>query len=208
MVKKNNDKEELSREEYIKKYHKGRGSEGISFDVINADTIDKLQREGRIETPKYVPKKKKVKIPKDKRWNEKQIASKILRGIQNGDSVYDISKSLVRVVGNNEASAMRRARTMTTSAECGGRLDSYRTLEAKGVIQKKVWMSTPDDRTRPTHVDIDGQERDIEERFSNGCMYPGDGSGPAEEVWMCRCTMTDHIVGFRMSDGSISKVKY
>lgn len=177
--------------------------EDISFDLVDEDTVKRLEREGKVVVPK-----KKIKIPKDKRWNEKQMGSKILQGISNGDSIRDIAKSLFKVVDNNMLSAIRNARTMTTSAENHGRLDSYKALEASGVVQKKEWMSTPDDRTRPSHIDIDGEEQDIDKPFSNGCMFPGDGRGPAEEVWMCRCTMTDHIIGFKKSDGSISYVNY
>jgi hypothetical protein len=69
-------------------------------------------------------------------------------------------------------------------------------------------MATPDDRTRPTHIDIDGEEVDIDEPFSNDCMFPGDGNGPAEEVWCCRCSMRDHIIGFMRANGSISYVEH
>lgn len=175
----------------------------ITFNMLNPYVVDRLVRDGDIELPK-----KKVSIPKDEAWNTKQMTSKLLRGIQNGDSVGAIAKSLEDVIGNNRASQLRNARTMVTSAENHGRLDSYRALAAQGVVQKKEWMSTPDDRTRPSHVDIDGEEQDLDKPFSNGCMYPGDGRGPAEEVWMCRCTMTDHIVGFKRADGSISKIQY
>lgn len=176
--------------------------ESITFNMLDKHTVEKLQRDGDIVLPK-----KKIDIPKDERWNTKQMSSKLLQGILNGDSIPKIANSLMDVIGNNRSSAVRNARTMTTSAENAGRLDSYKNLDAQGVVQKKVWMATPDDRTRPTHVDIDGEEQDINTIFSNGCMFPGDGKGPAEEVWNCRCTMRDHIVGFKRKDGSISYVK-
>lgn len=177
--------------------------EDIIFNMLSEETVDRLRRDGDIQLPK-----KKIDIPKDKRWNTKQIASKLLQGIQNGDSIPKISKSLGEVIGNNKASQVRHARTLTTSAECHGRLDSYKNLADQGVVQKKVWISTPDDRTRPTHIDIDGEEQDIDVPFSNGCMFPGDSKGPSEEVWNCRCSIRDHIVGFRRADGSISYVDY
>ena len=91
----------------------------ISFDLLNEDTIARLRRDKMIEVPE-----KKVEVPKDKRWNEKTMASRILRGLQNGDSMQTISQSMLRVVGNNENSAIRNTRTMVTSAENHGRLDS------------------------------------------------------------------------------------
>ena len=136
----------------------------------------------------------------------KQLQSKLLQGILNGDSIDKIALSFADVIGNNEASAIRNARTMTTQAECGGRQDSYKSLEEQGVVMKKVWIATPDDRVRKSHADLDGEEVDIDEEFSNGCMYPGDSSGPPEEVWNCRCSIKTHILGFRKKDGTISEV--
>ena len=175
----------------------------ITFSLYNKEAVARLRKDGVIELPP-----KKVDIPKDKRWNSKQMTSKITHGILSGSSVSDIAESLKSVIGNNEASAIRNARTMFTSAENNGRLDSYKNLSAQGVVMKKEWEATPDDRTRPSHIDIDGEQQDIDKAFSNGCQFPGDGKGPAEEVWMCRCAMGAHIVGFRRKDGSISRVNY
>lgn len=189
-----------SKEDYIK--DKGDKGDDVSFTLVNEDAVKRLKEDGVIKVPE-----KKISVPKDMRWNEKQMASKILQGIQNGDSVNKISKSLESVVDNNKVSAMRNARTMTTAAENRGRFDSYKNLDAQGVVQKKVWIATPDDRVRASHLDIDGEEQEINAPFSNGCQYPADGNGPAEEVWNCRCSMKDYIVGFRRKDGTISYVE-
>lgn len=191
----------------------------ISFTLLNEEMLDELIRQGEIELPK-----KKINIPKDMQWNLKKFNSELIHGILNGDSMQEIAdrifpeimakagltgaamEKIESIIRKNANSAIRNARTMTTAAECGGRLKSYQNLAERGVIQKKVWMATPDDRTRPTHVDIDGEEQDIDSYFSNGCMFPADSNGPSEEVWQCRCSMRDHIVGFKRSDGSISYV--
>lgn len=196
-----------SRAQYIQEHSDG--SNDISFDLVDEATVKRLQRDKKIKVPK-----KKVDIPKDKRWNEKQMASKILQGIQNGDSIAKMSKSMTEVIGNNLTSAIRNTRTMTTSAECNGRLDSYKSLADQGVVQKKVWMATPDDRTRPTHIDLDGEEQDIDKAFSNGCQFPGDGNGPAEEVWQCftgetsMATDSEVVRSYKhWYDGDLIKVK-
>lgn len=169
-----------------------------TFNIINKNTVERLKREGKVDVPA-----KKVDVPKDKRWNEKQMGSKILQGILGGHSVQKMSESMKEVVDNNMNSAVRQVRTMTTSAECNGRLDSYRELASKGVVLKKVWIATPDHRTRESHLEIDGQEVEIEDLFGNGCMFPGDAKAAPEEVWNCRCTMRSHILGVRLPDGSI-----
>jgi len=173
----------------------------ISFTLLDAHTVERLQREGDIKLPR-----KKVDIPKDERWNTKQMSSKLLQGILAGDDISTIANSLMQVIGNNAAAAVRNARTMVTGAENVGRLDSYEDLAEKGVVQKKVWIATADDRTRESHLLLDGEEVDIDKPFSNGLMYPADPSGDPAEVYNCRCSMRDHIVGFRRADGTISLV--
>lgn len=174
----------------------------ISFALIDESTVARLQAIGDIVLPK-----KKVSVPKDERWNTKIMASKLLQGILNGDSIETISNSLTEVIGNNMVSAVRNARTMTTGAENAGRLDSYKNLGKQGVVQKKVWIATADDRTRISHLYLDGEEVDIDKPFSNGLMQPGDPDGDPAEVWNCRCSMRTHIIGFRRADGSISYVE-
>lgn len=175
----------------------------VTFNIVDKSTVDRLRKNGDIELP-Y----KTVDIDKDMRWNTKQMASKLLQGILNGDSIPTIAGSLTAVIGNNKASAVRNARTMITGAENVGRLDSYKDLADQGVVQKKVWIATPDDRTRESHIDLDGEEVDIDQVFSNDLEYPGDPNGDPSEVYNCRCSMRTHIIGFRRADGSISEVNY
>lgn len=158
----------------------GLSKTGIDFTLVDESTVRRMALDGEIELP-Y----KDFNKSKDQVWNRRQINSKVLQGIIQGESVDDIAKRILPIVDNNRASAIRNARTMVTSAENRGRFDRYNDLEDRGLIMKKVWIATPDDRVRESHIDIDGEEQDINSRFTNGCMYPGDGSGPADEVWNC-----------------------
>lgn len=190
-----------SREQYIAERSDDYDTDLATFSLVDEKTVKRLVDDGDIE----LPYKDLDKI-KDKRWNTKQMSSKLLQGILNGDPVDKIAQSLIGIVSNNEAAAMRNARTMITGAENRGRLDSYNELDEQGVIQKKVWIATPDDRTRESHLEIDGEEMDIGDKFTNGLDFPGDPSGDPSEVYNCRCTMVDRIVGFRRADGTISYI--
>lgn len=174
----------------------------ITFNIIDENTVERLQREGDINLPR-----RQIDVPKDERWNTKLMSSRLLEGIMGGYSIPTIANTINQVINTNAASATRNARTMVTGAENIGRLNSYQNLANQGVVQKKIWMATADDRTRDSHFDLDGEERDIDKAFSNGLMYPGDPKGDPSEVWNCRCTMRDRIVGFRRADGSISEVE-
>lgn len=79
------------------------------------------------------------------------------------------------------------ARTETIRASNYGSFETYKAWGAEG----KEWLSTPDNRTRDTHVEVNGQKRKIDEPFDVGgekLMYPADPAGSAKEVLQCRCT--------------------
>lgn len=166
----------------------------IPFTLVDKHTINKLMREGTVHLPRP-----KVDIPKDERWNRKKINSALTQGILQGESIPKISKRLQGVADMNKHAAVRNARTLTTGAENGGRLEKYYEAQEMGIPIMKKWESTLDNRTRASHVDIDGEVREINEEFSNGLDYPGAPGAP-EEVYNCRCTMVSEIKGHKYSD--------
>lgn len=166
---------------------------GVKFNLINEDVVRKRISEGDIKLPSP-----RISVPKDVRWNTKQMNSAVLQGILQGESMKDISKRLLPIVDRNASSSVRNARTLVTQAENSGRLDSYKALEEQGVMLKKVWMATADDRTRVAHLELDGEEVDIDEPFididGNALMFPADPDADPSTVYNCRCTMVTRIV--------------
>lgn len=168
---------------------------GISFSLADKSTVNRMIADGDIKLPE-----KKLQISKDQRWNTRKINSSVLQGILQGESMDKIAERLEPIMNNNQKSAIRNARTLVTGAENRGRLDSYKELEEQGLILKKVWIATTDDRTREWHLSMDGQEVDIDENFVDGnenkLEYPGDPSAEPETVYNCRCSMRTIVVGF------------
>ena len=154
---------------------------------------------------------KQVNVPKDKAWNQKQINSSVLQGMLQGESIDKIATRLLPIVDNNRKAAVRTARTMVTGAENRGRLDRYREYAEEGVVTMKVWIATPDGRTRDWHLDMDGQEVPWDDYFIDGLgnelECPGDDGAPPETVYNCRCTMKSHITGVINSDGSFTPIR-
>lgn len=209
---------------------------GIKFNLINEQTVKQmiLKGEDHMDTLR-----KKLDKPKDKKWNAKQINSALMQGIIQGESIPQISRkifhslnhngefrgmtpeelkklakkneSVKNIIRKNRQAAIRNARTMITGAENRGRNDSYKQLEDNGLVLKKVWMATPDGRTRDWHIDMDGQEVGIHEMFIDGLgnelEYPGDPGGDPATVYNCRCTMVTDVSGFRRADGTISEIR-
>lgn len=80
------------------------------------------------------------------------------------------------------------ARTESTG---GANFGAWQALTMEGVRQKQ-WLATGDPRTRPTHVDAEGQTVGIGSAFMVGgalLRFPGDPSGPIQEIAACRCAM-------------------
>lgn len=175
--------------------------------LVSEDTIKNMIKEGDVKFYK-----KQLSIFKDVKWNTKKMNSAVLQGIIQGESIPHMAQRIMPIVQNNEASAIRNARTITTGAENRGRLDSYKRLSKAGIVMKKVWEATADGRTRDWHLDMDGQEVDIDKPFIDGngeeLDYPGDSGAPPETVYNCRCSMHARIVGFEKANGEIEYVDY
>ena len=167
---------------------------GVSFSLVDEHTVARRIKDGEIRLPK-----KKISIPKDKRWNKKNLNSAVIQGILQGESMDDIAKRIYPIVDYNKKAAIRNARTMVTSAENQGRLDSYKSANDRGIVTRKEWVATEDSRTRISHLHLNGEVVDVNKEFSNGLMYPADPNGAGKEVYNCRCTMVSEIVGFKVT---------
>ena len=125
------------------------------------------------------------------------MTSGILQGKSIGKIADDLQK---RVIDMGRVSAVRAARTAYTSAQNGGRMDSYKAAEKMGIEVKKEWLATLDERTRTSHREIDGETVTQDAVFSNGLRYPGDPKGKPAEVYNCRCTLIPVVGGVDTSD--------
>lgn len=155
-----------------------------SFSLYNHDSVERLIKTNPAILP--IPKPDKML---DYKWNKQHLQSALTQGILQGESITKIAKRFQNVSGMDERAAIRNARTAMTGAQNGGRLDAMERANENGVEVKKGWMATLDDRTRDSHVELDGEEREIDEEFSNGVMFPGDPEGEPAEVYNCRCRM-------------------
>lgn len=169
-----------------------------SFSLYDRDTVIRLMR----KNPEIVPKAN-IKIPKDKVWNRRKIYSAMSQGILAGDSIPHIADRLQKVTDMNRRAAIRNARTYTTAAENGGRIDAYERAEEMGITIKQEWMATVDERTRESHIQMDGEQIEIGGTFSNGLRYPGDPAGAPEEIYNCRCTLVAADPEFSKEDAEM-----
>lgn len=168
-----------------------------SFTLYDRQTVERLIR----DNPKLLPKGEPPKNAK--KWSQVKLRNELTQGILQGESNQNIAKRLENVFNMDKTSAIRNARTMTTSAECAGRQDSYKRAEDMGIKLKKIWRATLDSRTRHEHRMLDGQKRKVDEPFEvDGyeLMFPGDPAGEPYLVYNCRCTTVAEIDGFEDKD--------
>lgn len=118
---------------------------------------------------------------------KKSISQEISRGIASALSYSDIARN----ISNKAKAPMSRAKTIARTE--GHRIqqkssaDAANEARARGADLVKVWDAVLDGKTRPSHRRVDGEIRELDEKFSNGLKYPGDPSGRAGEVVNCRC---------------------
>ena len=126
----------------------------------------------------------------DLAYGRRQVTASVTSSILQGRSLWGIADDLQqRITTMDRTSAIRTARTAFTGAQNAGRMDSYAAAEKMGIKLKKEWLATLDGRTRHSHAALDGEKVGTDEKFSNGCRFPGDPQGRPGEVYNCRCTM-------------------
>lgn len=176
--------------------------DSVDFALFDEHTVKRLLVEQPDLMP-YYPKERAVKRGIDLEYGKRQITAYTTQGILQGHSMNRIARNLMDNVENMErTSAVRAARTAVTAAENAGRQDAAEELERKGVILKKRWVSTIDNRTRHFHVEADGQTVPNDEPFEVGgekLMFPGDGSMGASgwNLYQCRCRRVTEVAGFK-----------
>lgn len=172
----------------------------VGFDLWDEQTVKRLMVEQPDLMP-YYPPKRALKRGIDLAWGKKQITASVTSSILQGKSIRGMSDDLQkRITTMNRDSAIRTARTAVTGAQNAGRMDSYAAAEKMGIKLKKEWLATLDSRTRHSHAMLDGEQVEQDDKFSNGCRFPGDPQGPPWEIYNCRCTLIAAVDGVDTSD--------
>jgi uncharacterized protein with gpF-like domain len=90
------------------------------------------------------------------------------------------------------------AQTEAHRAQVLGQIENYAKAEDLGIALKRKWVATLDDRTRPSHAEMDGVEADEDGLFETswGTVNGPGLEGPPEEVINCRCRVESEIEGY------------
>lgn len=126
------------------------------------------------------------------------MAGQVSQGVNLGEGIPKLAARVDNVLSTtaserwpNRATVV--ARTESIGARNAGRFDAFRAVAEEADEElEKMWLATSDSRTRPTHRLADGQRAPLDGKFTVGgfgLAFPGDPTGPAQEVIQCRCTM-------------------
>lgn len=155
----------------------------LVFPLDQEQIVAAIQHETKLSETLYTT------LGKDTKDLSKKIAGEITRGIAGGQMYAEVARNIsnwARIPKNN---AMRITRTEMHRIQTKASMDACEKAKSKGADVVKSWDSSLDKRTRDSHRKVDGEIRELDEKFSNGLEYPGDPSGGPGEVINCRCAL-------------------
>lgn len=141
----------------------------------------------RVATPtasEVVVKEMTNKVTNISNHTYRLVRTQVKDGINAGESMEQIADRIKQVYKFNASRARTIAQTETATVV--NRTTNERYIR-EGVA-KKIWIDTGDGKTRATHS-LNGAVGPVPYNYmySNGQLFPGDGSNPAEVI-NCRCT--------------------
>lgn len=120
---------------------------------------------------------------------KRKVTAQISRGVSTGMSFQQIGQQLAGHTNIGYNNAVRIVRTEGHRVQVQSGMDACARAKENGCDVVKQWDATLDARTRDSHARVDGEIRELDEKFSNGLMFPGDPNGGAAEVVNCRCAL-------------------
>lgn len=150
----------------------------------------------------------------ERKARDKRFDRHVLRSLRTGEPIpAEVVSNMTQRYSDRllKLRGERIARTETLTSLNAGRKEGFdQIIETAGIPQDKVsriWRATGDNRTRETHLMMDGQEQAKDEPFTTpdgyNMMFPGDVSlgAPASETIQCRCYMEYRIDYLGMRNG-------
>ena len=172
--------------------------------------IDQEQAARAIQIDSKISEGLYQRLGVDTRLLKNAIRANVSRGIASSTSWTQVARNIQNRMNVGMNRAIRIARTEGHRIQNESRFDAQAKAKQGGANVVKQWDSTLDKRTRPTHRQLDGQIREINEPFeipSNGrkSMYPG-GFGIAAEDINCRCAILQRAC-WGLDDGELQTLK-
>ena len=138
----------------------------------------------------------------------RQLREHLAQSLIQGEAYGTAARRIKERMDVGATNVIRIAQTEMHRTRQQAKLDSMEEGAKAGVVVKKMWVATIDDRTRDSHQELDGVTIDLDENFEGE-----EGSGPApgmlgsaEEDINCRCTMIEVVDGFEPNERRVKGV--
>ena len=132
---------------------------------------------------------------------DSQINQIITDGYRSGKGINDVANSLnQRFDQLTSWESKRIARTEIHNSHNTAVMDTYQELG----VEYTMWIAAEDERTRDSHLEINGEIIPMGSEYSNGLKYPGDTDGDIEEWINCRCSNAPFVVPYGFMAPSFS----
>ena len=132
---------------------------------------------------------------------DSQINQIITDGYRSGKGINDVANSLTQRFDQLTSWESKRiARTEIHNSHNTAVMDTYNELD----VEYTMWIAAEDERTRDSHLEINGEIIPIGSEYSNGLKYPGDTDGDIEEWINCRCSNAPFVIPYGFMAPSFS----
>lgn len=167
---------------FIEDFIKSAGQQALAL-VAPAETFDETTQ--RVQ--KYIADRAKLLGSETTKTTVEKVSSTLAEGIADDEGISNLVDRVDSVFTDFPLYRSQMiARTEATSANNLGFTEAYKQ---SNVANAKEWIATGDSRTRDSHNQADGEIVGLDDKFSNGLQYPGDGSGDPAETVNCRCVL-------------------
>lgn len=160
----------------------------LLFPIDQAQVTLAVRTDSKLSKPMY------TRLGEDVSALKLAVRAQISRGIAQGATWNQMAGELAKNMVNSpfrtaQYNAMRIARTEGHRIQQQSQYDAMLKAKEHGADIVKEWDATLDARTRPDHVRLNGQIRELEAPFTLGGLkarYPGDFGRPEQDIH-CRC---------------------
>lgn len=161
----------------------------LCFPINQEEVVQALQVDSKISQGLY------QRMGEDTDHLKKSIKAELSRGISNGSSWNAVAGKIASGMNSPFTKAYNRAigiaRTEGHRVQQESAFHCQQRAKSKGADVLKQWDSTLDGATRPHHMELDGQIKEVDEPFEvagKKAMYPGAFNDPSEDC-NCRCCL-------------------